>query len=407
MTKHDVIVYGATGFTGGLVAQYLAGKDDLAVDQWALAGRNATKLSAVRDQLAQIRPELGRLALYQASAEDPESLADIAVRTRVVLTTVGPYERHGRPLVAACVEAGTDYVDLTGEPPFWKDIIEQHDAAARQSGALIVPCCGFDSIPHDVGAWLVARALQAEAESSGLPIVAKGYVAAKGAPSGGTWQSALEILKDVQLGGGRKNRGPSGEGRSSGSGRAGVHFADDVARWVIPMPTIDPLVVKRSAGLADYGSGFRYHAFMETGSRAATLPIIAGVGMLAVAAKVGPLRKFLGSLRPAGTGPSADKRAESWFRVKVVGRCGGSSATATVSGGDPGYDETSKMIAESALCLAQDRDALPLSGGVVTPAAAMGGRLVERLRGAGLKITVDGTRADGASLDVGAVAAAP
>lgn len=398
MTLHDVIVYGATGFTGELVAQYLASKNELAVGRWALAGRNLEKLAAVRDRLATANPALCELALYQADAGDPESLADMAVRTRVVLSTVGPYERYGRPAVAACVEAGTDYVDLTGEPPFWKDIIATHHDAAKSNGALIVPCCGFDSIPHDIGAWQVVRALRDEAERSGLPILVDGYVAAKGAPSGGTWQSALEILKDIEIGV-KRDRGGSGSGTRPSRDRPGPHFSEDVARWVVPMPTIDPLVVQRSGGLSDYGQGFHYRAWIETGSRAATIPIIAGVAVLTLATKVGPIRKMLGALRPPGSGPTAQRRAESWFRVKVVGRCGGATATATMSGGDPGYGETSKMIAESALCLALDRDELPLSGGVVTPASAMGERLLTRLRAAGLKITLDATAADGSRVD--------
>ncbi|MEM6992614.1 MAG: saccharopine dehydrogenase NADP-binding domain-containing protein [Myxococcota bacterium] len=400
MKKYDVIVYGATGFTGGRVAAYLASTDDLPPAAWALAGRDLNKLRAVRAKLAEARPALADLSLHQASAEDPESLADIAVRARVILTTVGPYERYGKPLVRACVEAGTDYVDLTGEPGFWKEIIDEHDAAAQTSGALIVPCCGFDSIPHDVGAWLVARALRDDATATADPIVVNGYVAAKGAPSGGTWNSALSILKDVPL---RRAKRSGGSGRAPGP--SGLHFSEDVARWVLPMPTIDPLVVRRSAGLADYGDGFSYRAWVETGSRAAAIPIVAGVGILALAAKIPAARSFLGSLRPPGSGPSAVRRADSWFRVKVVGRCGSATATATISGGDPGYGETSKMIAESALCLALDRDTLPLSGGVVTPAAAMGGHLVARLRQAGLGVTLAGNAADGSAISEAAAAA--
>lgn len=393
MTKpHDVIVYGATGFTGGLVAQYLAAHPDVDVSRWALAGRNRSKLEAVRDGLAANHPELSALRIYIASASDPDSLADLAVRTRVVLTTVGPYETLGRPLVAACVEHGTDYVDLTGEPGFWHSIIAQYDDAARQSGALIVPCCGFDSIPHDVGARLVANALK---DSGSGPIWVNGYVAAKGLPSGGTWQSALGIIADLDLGKmmGRstsKRGSKRGPKRSGDDSKSGMHFSSDVARWVLPMPTIDPQVVRRSATLSDYGDGFGYHAWIETKSRFEAMQLLAGVGAVIVGAKVPVIRKLLGSLRPSGSGPSPQQRASSWFRVKVVGRRGSAKAIATMDGGDPGYDETAKMIAESALCLATERDALPIRGGVVTPAAAMGDRLVPRLRAAGLKITVTG-----------------
>ena len=384
-SKHDVIVYGATGFTGGLVAQYLACERRLAPERWALAGRDLRKLEAVRERLAARDSRLSELAIYQASAEDYESLADMAVRTHVVLTTVGPYERYGRPLVAACVEAGTDYVDLTGEPGFWNDIVAEHHEAAEKSGALIVPCCGFDSIPQDLGAWLVVQALHETAERTGKPIETDGYVAAKGVPSGGTWQSAIDILADVDVGALMSNKDPD---------NPGLRFADDVARWVVRMPTVDPMVVARSGKLGLYGDGFSYTAWLEAKSRVQLGALLAGVGAASMAAKVGPLRKLMSSLRPSGAGPSADQRAASWFRVKVVGRCGDAQATAVISGGDPGYDETAKMIAESALCLATERDALPLSGGVVTPASAMGEALAKRLREAGLKITVRGPDAD-------------
>jgi len=384
-SKHDVIVYGATGFTGGLVAQYLSTERRLAPERWALAGRDMNKLEAVRERLAARDSRLAKLNLYQASADDYESLADMAVRTRVVLTTVGPYERYGRPLVKACVETGTDYVDLTGEPGFWSDMVQEHHAAAEKSGALIVSCCGFDCIPQDVAAWLAVHALHDTAARTGHPIEVDGFVAAQGLPSGGTWQTLLDMLTEMDVGALLSNDDPE---------RPGVRFADDVARWVLRMPTVDPMVVARSGVLGEYGPEFRYSGWFEFKSRVQMRAMLAGMRTAAAAAKVGPLRKLMASLRPSGAGPSEKQRAGSWFRVKAIGRCGDAQATAVFSGGDPGYDETAKMIAESALCLATDRDALPLSGGVVTPAATMGQALVDRLRDAGLKITVRGPNAD-------------
>ena len=375
-SKHDVIVYGATGFTGGLVAQYLSTERRLAPERWALAGRDIAKLEAVRERLAARDSRLASLQLYQASSENYESLADMAVRTRVVLTTVGPYEKYGRPLVRACVQTGTDYVDLTGEPGFWQEMVDQHHVDAENNGAMIVSCCGFDSIPQDIGAWLVVHALHETAERTGKAIEVDGYIAAKGLPSGGTWQSAIDILADIDI------------------SALDVRFSDDVARWVLRMPSVDPMVVARSGELGQYGAGFRYTAWIEAKSRVQMGAMRAGIRAAKAAAKVGPLRKLMASLRPSGAGPSENQRAASWFRVKTVGRCGDAEATAVISGGDPGYDETAKMISESALCLATERDALPLSGGVVTPASAMGEALVGRLRDAGLKITVRGPDAE-------------
>lgn len=378
MAKLDLIVYGATGFTGGLVAEYLVARPGLSTSRWGLAGRNRPKLEAVRDRLSQINPEAASLSIHVADADARASLDAMAAAASVILTTVGPYAEHGPPLVAACVAHGTDYVDLTGEPGFWRAMIDAHHTQAEQNGALIVPCCGFDSIPHDLGAWLVVQALREHGVRG--PIACNGYVAAKGRLSGGTWQSLLGILASAPL---RRPSAAADDHRPSG-----VHFAEDVARWVVPMPTIDPMVVSRSAALAEYPQGFGYRAWIEMGSRAAALGVLAAAVGGTLAVKVPAARRLLSRVLPSGAGPTPEQRAKSWFRVKVVGRGGDAVATASISGGDPGYGETAKMIAESALCLATQRDALPMRGGLATPAAAMGGVLVARLREAGLKITV-------------------
>lgn len=194
MRAYDVVLFGATGFTGGLTAEYLA-RHAPADLRWALAGRNRGKLEGVRALLTEIDDRFGSLDLLVADSGDRASLAAVAEATKVVITTVGPYLTHGEPLVAACAEAGTDYVDLTGEPEFVDRMYLAHDRRARETGARLVHACGFDSIPHDLGAWFTVQQLP-----EGVPLSIDGYVRAGGMPSGGTFLSALTIMSRLPAG---------------------------------------------------------------------------------------------------------------------------------------------------------------------------------------------------------------
>ena len=181
---HDIVLFGATGFTGGLTAEYLAGAVPKGT-RWALAGRNRSKLEGVRSRLAK-RKGFEEPGLLEADVTDAHSLARIAESARVLITTVGPYIHYGDPLVGACAEAGTDYVDLTGEPEFVDRCYVRHHTRAEQTGARLVHACGFDSIPHDLGVLYTVRHLP-----GGVPLKVEGFVRAGGKLSGGTYQSAL------------------------------------------------------------------------------------------------------------------------------------------------------------------------------------------------------------------------
>lgn len=366
---HDLVLFGATGFTGGLVADYLATRLSGSAVRWALAGRARDKLEAVRRRLAAVDPALAELPLVVADTDDVASVRAMAESCRVIATTVGPYARWGEPLVAACVDAGTDYVDLTGEPAWWKAMIERYHERATMRGALIVPCCGFDSIPHDFGAWVTARELAGDE-----PIEIDAYVWARGQASGGTWASALGILADPRAVAGALERGMR------------PHFESAVDRWVVPLPTIDPLVVKRSAAHeTTFGAGFRYRHWLQARSLAQTVGLLAGAGALVGLVKIPPARAALARWRTAGEGPTPEQRARGKFIVTFVGRAGHRIARTEVRGHDPGYDHTSKMIAEAALTLVEDRDRLPHAGGVLTPVSALHEPLLARLRGTGME----------------------
>ncbi|MCA9691030.1 MAG: saccharopine dehydrogenase NADP-binding domain-containing protein [Myxococcales bacterium] len=379
----DIVVFGATGFTGQLVCEYLARNTDPGTTRWAIAGRSREKLEGVRRRLAELDPRCAALELLEARSDDRPSLDDMAARARVVLTTVGPYALHGRELIAACVDAGTDYVDLTGEPDFWQAAIEAHHERAVVNEALIVSCCGFDSVPHDLGALYTVQKL---AIKPGERATVRGYITARGSFSGGTWSSLVNALANLRTSGGARV--------GSQKGKA-LQFSREIGRWALRMPTIDPLVVRRSAAfVSDYGDDFHFRLSITFRSIFQVVGLGAFLGATALLAQTRPTRRLLQRLRPSGAGPSPEQRARSFFRVTFFGEAGDRQVTTRVSGGDPGYDETAKMISEAALALAHDRERLPARGGVLTPAAALGDVLRARLEAAGIRFELLGPRGD-------------
>jgi short subunit dehydrogenase-like uncharacterized protein len=382
---YDLVLFGATGFTGGLTADYLARK--AAPDtRWALAGRSRVKLEALRERLGSIAPATAELPLLIADVDDPRSLQDVAAATRVVITTVGPYITYGEPLVAACAQAGTDYVDLTGEPEFVDRTYVRHHAQAVESGARLVHCCGFDSIPHDLGAYFTVQQLPEH-----VPIRVEGFVRAGGMPSGGTFHSAITAFSRVRQTARahteRRAAEPSLDGRSVRLVRPRPRREPAVGGWALPLPTIDPQVVRSSAmALERYGPDFSYGHYAVVKHLPVAAGAVGGLAGLFAAAQIPPARNALLRMRPAGVGPSEAQRAKGWFKVRFIGEGGGRRVMTEVAGGDPGYSETSKMLAESALCLAHDD--LPASAGQVSTAAAMGDALRLRLEHAGITFTV-------------------
>ena len=371
--QYDVVIFGATGFTGALTAEYFA-KHAPAELSWALAGRNKAKLQAVQRKLG---VDVDRL---HADVEDPASLKAVAESARIVVTTVGPYVRYGEPLVAACAEAGTDYLDLTGESEFVDRMYVAYHAKAVETGARLIHCCGFDSIPYDLGVQFTVEQLP-----KNVPIQVDGMIRAGGKPSGGTFETTITALSrgtqnlDAHRARRRAQGRPSGRSIKLVIGR--IHRIQGF--WAVPLPTVDPQIVAYSACLLDdYGPDFRYSHYAAV----KRLPMVAGgigvVGLLVVAAKLAPARRALLSRIKAGDGPSEERRAKSWFKARFIGSGGGKRVTTEVAGGDPGYEETAKMLSECALSLALDE--LPKTSGQVTTAAAMGPALRNRLVDAGI-----------------------
>jgi short subunit dehydrogenase-like uncharacterized protein len=382
---YDIVLFGATGFVGTLTAEYLAAHAPAGL-RWAIAGRGTEKLERLRERL----PGGAEAGLLRADVSDPASLRALAEQARVVATTVGPYAEYGEELVAACADTGTDYVDLTGEPEFVDLVYVRHDARARETGARLVHACGFDSVPHDLGAYFTVRRLP-----EGVPLTVDGFVTVDAAFSGGTFASALnQFARHRRLRAAardRRHHEPRLMDRRASAPLGAPRYAPEVGAWALPLPTIDGQIVRRSAKALDrYGPDFRYRHYAAVRRLPVAVGGVAAVGALVTAAQFPALRRRLSDRLGPGDGPGPEKRARSWFTVRFVGEGGGRRVYTEVAGGDPGYDETAKMLAEGALCLAFDD--LPPTAGQVTTAVAMGDALIGRLRAAGIRFRVAATR---------------
>lgn len=378
---HDLVLLGATGFTGRLVAHHLAGR--VGALRWAIAGRDRQRLEEVAAE-ATAAAGTPPPAIEVVDVGDLVGLLDLAGRTRVLATTVGPYATLGELVAQACVRQGTHYADITGEPAFVSLLRDRYDADAVRQGIKLVNCCGFDSVPHDLGVRFTVDQLPDD-----VPLTVRGYVSGHGRLSGGTAQSALQAIGSRALPRPELDHTPGAEvKRRVAALPARLHRIEELGGWGVPMPTIDPVIVLRSARVLDgYGTAFRYGHF----ARIRRLPtVVAGVGALGVVAalaSIGPTRSVLERLLPgSGEGPDEATRARSSFAVTFLGRGGDQTVTTRVSGGDPGYGETAKMLGEAALSLASDDG--PDAAGVLTPAVGLGAPYLDRLIDQGLRFEV-------------------
>lgn len=378
----DVLLLGATGFTGRLVAQELAARISGTRMRWGIAGRDMDRLEPLAAELALAGgagPEVVRV-----DVTDPESLARMAASTRVLATTVGPYARLGVEVARACATHGTHYADITGEEAFVRTLERDIDPLARESGATMVVCCGFDSVPHDLGVRFAVSHLPDDAD-----VAMRGYVRARGRMSGGTARTALDTVSGAAP---VPSRPPSSGGdlRPVERLRIGIHRPARFGGWAVPMPTVDPAIVLRSARrLPGYGRSFAYGHYAHLRRTTTLVGGGAALGAAALAARTGPGRTLLERLLPSpGEGPDAATRAAGSFTVLLVGIARRdeeqvAGVIARVRGGDPGYGETSRMLAEAALTLAGDER--PDVTGVVTPAVGLGAPYQRRLESSGMR----------------------
>lgn len=400
---YDVVVFGATSFVGQILCQYLT--DTYGIDgdlKWAAAGRS-------QDKLEQVKAALGsaarNLPLLTADANDPDSLDALCAQTRVVISTVGPYALYGEPMIRACTQSGTDYCDLTGEAQWIADMLEKYETTAKKNGARIVHCCGFDSIPSDMGTFFLQQQAEKQFKSPAVRVAMRVKVA-KGGLSGGTVASMMNIAeeagKDPAL---RKKLAnpyllcPPNHGLTARQHSITVpEYDNDLEAWVAPfvMDAINSRIVHRSNALNDYSKDMAYNEGMLTGDgvsgRLKALGIGVGTGLFFGAAALAPTRWALNKfvVPQPGEGPSPEAQKAGFFDVRLVGETAkGELITVKVTGdADPGYGSTAKMLAESAVCLAKDISA-EAPGGFWTTASLLGEALLKRLQNkAGLTFDV-------------------
>lgn len=404
----DLVVFGATSFVGQILTRYL--EEHYGADgevKWAIAGRSEGKLKALKDGLG---ASAAKLPIILADAADDDALAALCRQTRVVISTVGPYALFGEPLVKACVTTGTDYCDLAGEVQWIRRMVERYEEQAKQTGARIVHCCGFDSIPSDMGVWFLQQ--QAE-ELFGQPCqdVRMRVKVAKGGLSGGTVASMINVAKEA--GADPKLRKELAnpfsicpEGHRSKARQPSLKTAEydkDFGVWLAPfvMSAINTRVVHRSNAMqnARYGMEFTYDEAMMTGKgpkgRLTAYAITAALGTFLTASAIKPTRWLVEKLVPKpGEGPSPEDQENGFYDLRFIGRTqdGKTIITKVTGDRDPGYGSTAKMLGEAGLCLAFDTDETT-QGGFWTPASALDGKLLDRLTSkAGLTFEVLETR---------------
>ena len=382
----DIVVYGATGFTGALVAEYL--HENHRALSWAIAGRSQTKLDELKSTIN--APDLATIVADSSREDD---MARLAAATKVIISTVGPYARFGTPLVEACAAQGTHYCDLTGEPQWMASIFEKVSALAEETGARLVHCCGFDSIPSDLGVF-VAQQTMMEKHGVFATKVSGRMGKSKGAVSGGTVASMLlaveqgvsdpvarNVLNDPYgLYPSELNPGPDGPDQR------GIRWDENFESWTGPfvMAAINSKVVRRSNALASlvYGADFSYDESMLVENRRSGLLLAGGMSLGMIALAIGPLRRLISKRLPQpGDGPSLSERENGFFEFHVHAHHPTNSEKdvriCVIGKRDPGYGATSRMLAQAGLSLAFDE--LDVEGGIWTPASALGQHLVDRL----------------------------
>ena len=396
--KYDIVVFGATGFTGDLTAKYLAKQMKEEPFSLGIAGRDITKLDALKNALITINPNCSEVGIINADVNDYISLLKMTEQTKLVITTVGPYLKYGDSVVKACVEGNAHYLDLTGEGGFVNHVMNTYDKKAKENKVKILNCCGFDSIPADLGTYFTIKQLP-----SNEPIEVECFVSfASNNPSpigqfhsvsGGTWHSAIGFMNLSEL---ERQKKSYTQIAASATNRRLVHpiptqfrLREETKTYGAPLPFVDIEVVLRSAADLDvYGPNFSYGHYAGITSTPALLGGVLGMGIVFSLAQFAPTRNLLLSLRKPGEGPDKEQRESNSFTLSFIGKSKSKTVKTEVTGGDPGYGDTSKMLGESALCLIHDTKDLPEKYGVITPTIAMGDKLIPRLEKAGIRFRI-------------------
>ena len=396
--SYAVVLYGATSFVGQITAHYLTEflsntKDKNGANvTWAIAGRDEEKLNELQSKLA------SKVDIIIANSDDAASLDKMTKQSQVIISTVGPYLKYGEPLIKSCVNNGTDYVDLTGEAIFIKDMMDKYQDAAKQSGARIVNSCGFDSIPSDLGVYFTQQKAEGKFGNA-CDVIHMRVKAAKGGLSGGTIASMATIFEEVSQDKSRRKQVANPYLLNDDKDAPNVRQAnvskpeydDEHKRWLAPfvMASINTRIVHRSNQLLgyEYGRDFKYDEamWMKDGVKGKLSSYAMSAGLLgfATAMMIKPSRELLSKhvLPKSGSGPSKEEQENGYFDIRLFGETANNDTINTKVTGDkdPGYGSTSRMLSQAALCLAQDISKDAVGGGFWTPASAMGNSLIKRL----------------------------
>ncbi|CAA0104662.1 Putative trans-acting enoyl reductase [Zhongshania aliphaticivorans] len=391
-STYDIIVFGASSFVGEILCQYLSKNREEPALRWAIAGRSAAKLEAVKAKLNK-----SDLDIIVADASDENALRSLCAKTRVVTTTVGPYALYGEPLVKICAETGTDYCDLTGEVQWIRKMVERYDGAAKASGARIVNCCGFDSIPSDLGVYYTQEQSKANFNET-CSEVSMRVKAVKGGLSGGTFASLMNVMKEASNDAALRKEmadpyslcvDESSKTRQVNTGLA--QFDTLSGSWTTPfiMAAINTRIVQRSNSLLkeSYSKPFLYDEAMMVGKgfsgRLRAGAVGGGLAGFMLTASIKPGRWVLSRVLPSpGEGPSPQEQENGFYDLLFYGKtASGKKIQCRVTGDrDPGYGSTAKMLGQASICLARDIDKEDVAGGLLTPASCFGNKLIERLK---------------------------
>tara|TARA_A100001015_G_C15044806_1_gene742759 strand:- start:7214 stop:8338 length:1125 start_codon:yes stop_codon:yes gene_type:complete len=361
--KYDIVVHGASGFTGKLICEYLYINNDKENIKWCISGRNEDKLSTIAKKY--------NIDYLVADAYDKQKLDFITNQAKLIISVVGPYSIYGKDLVQSCIDNSCHYLDLTGEPEFVNYIENKYSELALSNNIIIINCCGFESIPPDIGVFYTLKYLKEE------NAVINSYLTTKGQISGGTWASFLNSFSSNK----------SIIKKSSGIKRKTkkIFFNKYLKKWALIFPVIDKYIVKKSSkNLNGYGKKFSFNEYILLNNRIQIFTLITSLFLIGLLCKIKFIRKILMNIIPSGSGPDKAQRENHWFNIKLFAKSENKSIITTIKGGDPGYGETAKFISEMGLCIINDYENLNLKKGVITPAMCAGDLMINRLQKSGI-----------------------
>lgn len=364
--KYDIIVHGATGFTGGLICDYLSTHLDVKSIKWGISGRNNKKIEDIAKKY--------NVDYLKVDSYDKLSIDKMTSQSKVVISVVGPYVLYGKALVESCIDNNCHYLDITGESTFVKYIKENFSVKAKDSKTMIVNCCGFESVPTDLGVYYNFI----KSKESDLDI--KCFLTSKGKISGGTWASFLNHFDTNKLRVGKSNSNSKSKVRS-------FYFDKNIKRWALIFPDIDRSIIMSSSRYFNYGENFNFTKYLTFKNLWQVMSLIVPLIGISFLAKFEFTRNWLKSFIPSGTGPSKEERNRHWFNYKIMSKSKSHKYLTEVKGGDPGYGETSKFISELALAIILDYNKLNNTKGVISPAECGGKIFLERLINSNIKFS--------------------